>query len=349
MTNQHRHDALLYGNTNDLLVGVLVALGQEAGADDFVVLACRPQHNEALATAIRTAVPDLSPAIVMNRPGTYMRPAAALATQRRLPARLSRPTGAAIWYICEPDHGTTASDWNRTSQYEAACTITLGQLPLTTVCAYQRGGTPVSVMEAVMRTHPRLITGVGPAENPSFRDPFRILAELTRSTSMPEPEESPVLHVAGSVTHRDIRDIRARISDALAAVPTLTRTDIVAAVNEALTNAYVHGTPPVDVKVWNTRDHVECRISDHGTGFNDPLAGYLPETLDDRTRTGLWLARQACDDIDMWRHEGRFTVRLAARKAPGPVLQTHGALARAETAKARALLAHRRHGRLADR
>jgi hypothetical protein len=54
MTNHHRYDALLYGNTNDLLVGILVALGREAGTDDQVVLACRPQHNEALATAVRT-------------------------------------------------------------------------------------------------------------------------------------------------------------------------------------------------------------------------------------------------------------------------------------------------------
>jgi len=339
----HRHGVLLYDDSKDLRIRVLAALGHEAGQDDLIVLACEPHHNQLLAAAIESARPGLPPPVLLARPDVRSRPAAALATQRRLPRHPSRRASGRIWYIAEPDPGTTSRTWTKARQYEAAANVTLAQYPLTTVCAYPRPTTAGAMRNALMQTHPRLISRKGPTTNAAFSDPSLILATATRSLPTPDPIEQPVLRISGSVTIHEIGAIRTRIAGALAGLPTLIRTDFVAAVNEALTNAFIHGVPPVDISVWATADWVECRVTDHGHGFSDPLTGYQPEADDNRTHTGLWLARQACDDIDAWRVEDGFTVRLATIVTAERALHTYGTVARAEAAQARVSHAHRRH------
>ncbi|WP_407636908.1 ATP-binding protein [Hamadaea tsunoensis] len=215
---------------------------------------------------------------------------------------------ARVWYIAEPDVGTTRVAWRRAADYEAACGFALASCALTTVCAYPRSMFG-PVLETVRRTHPRLLTADGPVPNPAYRDVLP--AGLGNGPALPEPAGSPVLHIAGSVTLAEVAGIRARLAEALRDVPALVRTDFVAAVNEVLTNAYLHGIPPVDLTVWASAAWIEGRVTDRGRGFTDPLAGYVPESDGRRAHAGLWLVRQACDEFDTWRTPAGFTVRVA--------------------------------------
>ncbi|BCJ47159.1 hypothetical protein GCM10010168_72520 [Actinoplanes ianthinogenes] len=333
------HHGLLYDGSDDLYARVLTAL-TEAREAELVVLACQPHHSQTLQKAVADTLPHLEPPLIQPRPEIHSRPAVVLAAQRRLVEKQRRR----VWYINEPDHGTTPDCWTRAACYEAACTISLARYPLSTICAYPATGTPGTVIGAVAQAHPRLITATGTTANPTFCEPAALMTTLAPHDPVPEPSRPPELHLTGASTLHDIHPVRHRLTTALAGLPTLIRTDFVAAVNEALTNAVLHGAPPITVTLWIAREQVECRVTDSGPGFTDPFAGYLSEPDADRTRTGLWLARQACDDLTMWHAAGRFTVRLATTTAPERVLRTHGAVARAEAARARVNHTHRRIG-----
>jgi anti-sigma regulatory factor (Ser/Thr protein kinase) len=58
-----------------------------------------------------------------------------------------------------------------------------------------------------------------------------------------------------------------------------------------------------------------CAISDRGSGFADPLAGFQPAHGPDLGRggMGLWLARKLFDSVDLLPGPDGFTVRLATR------------------------------------
>ena len=127
-------------------------------------------------------------------------------------------------------------------------------------------------------------------------------------------------------------------------MPTLIRTDFVAAVNEILTNGYLHGTPPLELILWRGADHVECRVKDRGSGQPDPAAGYRHHHSPARAGAGLWLARQLCDDLDIWRDHDTFTVRVATATTADRNRHASGAKARAEIAGIRTSLIHQRRG-----
>ncbi|WP_426513884.1 ATP-binding protein [Dactylosporangium sp. McL0621] len=299
MTDPHHHAVLLYDDADELRAAVA-----DRADGELVVLACRPEHNRLLAAACPGA-------LLQPRPETFRRPVAVLAAVRRLLRHPDRRPGAPVRYVAEPDHGTTAGDWARAATYDAACDVALAGEPMTTVSAYPRAGTPAEVLSGRVHTTP---DGDAPR---------------------PDPGVPPVRLLSGSRDRYDIGPVRARAAEALAGLPTLIRTDFVAALNEVLTNAYLHGRPPVDVTVWLTADRVEGRVTDRGPGFDDPLAGYRPGSGGTRTGSGLWLARQACDDVDAWPAPEGFTVRLATAIAPELARQTYGAIARAEVAQAR--------------
>jgi anti-sigma regulatory factor (Ser/Thr protein kinase) len=85
----------------------------------------------------------------------------------------------------------------------------------------------------------------------------------------------------------------------------------VLAATEVVTNALVHGAPPVDARVWTAERRMLVTVADAGPGPRSRLVGLRPV----RTPTGglgLWIAHQACAHVDLRHEQGRFTVRLVA-------------------------------------
>ncbi|WP_410592794.1 ATP-binding protein [Amycolatopsis sp. lyj-23] len=315
------HYAVLYDDTEDLVARLAALPGRTRPGT--VVLACGPGHGS------RPAAPFGGHRVLhRDRVDIHSRPAAAVSAYRRLSAAPN------VLVIGEPDAGGSFADWHRAARGEAATTLGLDDA-LTVVCAYPATA-PATLLGHVERTHPWLLTERGPVRNPHAVDPVALLSSLTGFLPVPPPDAPARLDVV-SVSLTDVPAVRRRVTGHLADVPTLLRTDFGAAVNEVLTNAHQHGAPPVHLKLWFAHGRLDCRITDHGPGAPDPAAGYRHE------RTGLWLARQACDDLDVWRDDGGFTVRLATTVTAERNRQTAGARARAETARLRATVIARRH------
>jgi anti-sigma regulatory factor (Ser/Thr protein kinase) len=89
---------------------------------------------------------------------------------------------------------------------------------------------------------------------------------------------------------------------------------LVGAVSEVVTNATLHGRPPVQVTGWVApgRRVATVTITDHGPGPDDPQAGQRPESRDPGDGGfGLWLAHHMCT-VTMSSDDHGFTVRLVA-------------------------------------
>jgi anti-sigma regulatory factor (Ser/Thr protein kinase) len=115
---------------------------------------------------------------------------------------------------------------------------------------------------------------------------------------------------------RALAPLRHQLAAVLAAcVPDRDRgEDMHLAVSEIAANAFRHGSPPVQARVWAGADRVVCTITDRGTGYDDLLAGFQPAHGADLSRggMGLWLARKLWDHVDLLPSSGGTTVRLSA-------------------------------------
>jgi anti-sigma regulatory factor (Ser/Thr protein kinase) len=90
--------------------------------------------------------------------------------------------------------------------------------------------------------------------------------------------------------------------------------DLHLGVSEVAANAFRHGRRPVSARLWTDGRQVVCTVTDGGTGFDDPVAGFIPAHGFDLGRggMGLWLARKLWDSVDLIREPAGLTVRLAA-------------------------------------
>lgn len=330
----HHHGILLYDSTEDLVRRFAELHRLHAAPDDVVVLGCRDRHREAIAAALRGRVVSL-----VERPDARSRPVVAIAAHRRLVSRTTLPAGARIIMLTEPEHGATTREWTQWRRFEAGCNLALAPYPITEMCAYDTRTIPDAVLAAIGESHHSFFNANGFISNGGVRDPAVVLAGLS-DQRRDRPEDAPVFSFASSSLN-DLRWVRNEVAAALAFLPALLRADFVVAVNEVLTNAHQHGAGPVDIAMWVSPVQVECRITDRGGGFNDAVAGYHPS----RAAAGLWLVRQTCDDLDMWRDAGTFTVRLVSAVAARSLTRPGGAVARAEAAHGRLQATLHRIGR----
>ena len=89
---------------------------------------------------------------------------------------------------------------------------------------------------------------------------------------------------------------------------------LVGAVSEVVTNAALHGEPPVRMRGWVGSGRAVITVRDAGAGPTDLEVGLQPAPRDPgEGGFGLWLARQMCSELTMGHDDGGFTVRLVAR------------------------------------
>ena len=151
----------------------------------------------------------------------------------------------------------------------------------------------------------------------------------------------------------DLAGARSAVRAALARaqIGKLTVCDLTAAAGDLLANAVRHGRPPAHLRLWIRPDRLVCAVRDHGGGFDDPLAGYLPPSdAGKHGGAGLWLARQTRDRLEMRSDGDGFSVCATIFRG-----RHHGNTgmaslkARAEHARARAQAARARARELAER
>ncbi len=342
------HHALIYESVGELLATAVPFLTEGLAAGQEAVLVCRP----ALAREMVAAIGRDAALRVIDPDDVYTGSARAVAAFRRLALDCGADRDG-VRIVGGIPLADSPDGWREWSRYEAAINVALAPLLLSTICAYDGRDLPVGVRTVLGRTHPLIRTPHAAAPNPEFLDPLIFVRMTTPAATDPAEQFTPDVIIPAIEDVYDLAEARRAIRTALASAPVgkLTAGDFTAAAGELLANAVQHGRPPAQLRLWIRPDRLVCAVYDHGSGFGDPLAGYVPPSdAGERGGAGLWLARQVCDRLDMRSDGDGFSVRATTflGRHQGHASMA-GARARAEHARRRAQAARVRARGLADR
>jgi len=342
------HHALIYDSVGELLATAVPFLSEGLAADQEAVLVCRaPLAREMVAAMGR----DASLRII-DPDDIYLGSVRAVAAFRRLALDCGADrTGVRI--VGSIPVADSHDSWQEWSRCEAVINVALAPLRLSSVCAYDGRDLPAGARTVIGRTHPLIRTPRAATPNPDFLDPATFVRLTTPAAADPAQQAAPDVMIPVIEDVYDLAEARSAVRAALARaqVGKLTAGDFTAAAGELLANAVRHGQPPAQLRLWIRPDRLVCTVRDHGPGFDDPLAGYVPPAgPGEPGGAGLWLARQTCDRLDMRSDNGGFSVRATTflGRRQGHVSMV-GARARAEHARRRAQAARARAQQLADR
>jgi anti-sigma regulatory factor (Ser/Thr protein kinase) len=272
-----------------------------------IVLACPP----ALAEALCASLPGADVRIVA--PVRHGRPPETVAALSALVDR-ELPDDGRLMLVSSTD--PLPRSWEPCLQVDALLNHVLAERPVDHLCLFppDPGAEGTGPADVARLTHPELLTGDAPEPNPAYREPGDLLRELQAGRG-PDPleETEPTLSL---VDLDDMRALRRALHRALAGCPldADAAEDFVLAIDEVTANAAEHGVPPVDVHLWCSPDRMVCAVTDRGSCFDDPLAGYGPAHGDMAVGgMGLWLARRSVDSLTATPADGSgqgCTVRL---------------------------------------
>lgn len=305
------HAALLASSDADLVDTAPDFLCRGVTAGQAVVAVVRPSTAELLAPALAG-----EPVVWVDWAEVFGGGAPAAVTALRRTAARHRQGDDVVRVLLEPLAGADPDGWREWQRFEAVLDHVAGSEPLCALCVHDTRVQPPSLVDAARATHPVLAGPDGPVDNPAHVDP----GDYLRGLAVPdEPLESaePLVR-ADSV--RDLRGLRRDLAARAAGSGLLDGNsavleDFLLAVDEMTTNALRHGRPPVDLSLWASADRLVCRVTDHGSGLDDPFIGYGPAHGEDLSRggMGLWLARQLCDHVDISPDGDGVSIRLTTR------------------------------------
>jgi MEDS: MEthanogen/methylotroph, DcmR Sensory domain/Histidine kinase-like ATPase domain len=265
------HEALFYSSDEELLNVIVPFLvqGLEAAEPTLVVI------NDRAARLLRQEVGSSELVFLDGRHHRH-NPASRIVHHREIITGHVANGAQHVRVVGEVPHPGHGSPWGWWARYEATINHAYAELPLWNVCPYDLRITPAPVVEDVTRTHPWLAADDGsPATNPHYEDPRKFLLR------QPAPDIDPL--EAASAPQIDLVDPTpaearraARACGRLLPVDAFDLDDVVMCVNEAVTNALVHGRAPVRLRVWATPERIVVSVADQGEGPGDPFVGLLP-------------------------------------------------------------------------
>lgn len=334
------HAALLHDSAEELAAAAVPFLADGLAVGETAVLACSAEDNLLLAGALG----GHGRVLLLPREETYTGSAHAVATYRRLLRRQMAAGVPGIRVVGSIPHDERARQWVEWHRCEAAFNVAMGGMPLSAVCAYDRREISEEMRDGIVETHPALLTPAGLVTNDGYLEPVTVLRRTATAPGDAMPDGSPTLDLADLTDAARLPELRGRVRAAVEGRGRHghLRGRFAAAVTEVVGNAFRHGTPPVAVRLWTTPTRLAATVTDSGTGFDDPLAGYVPPGNGSVPGgAGLWVARQACDTVEAFRTPAGFTVRLVttltrpdAAADPVELTDVDSVTARADRARA---------------
>jgi anti-sigma regulatory factor (Ser/Thr protein kinase) len=304
------HTAALVHSAAEVVEVATAFVEEGLRVGELPVLAVPPETADAVrrALGVRVGAVEDDPRICL----LGARAPDAMAAVRRVLERALATGSPRLRIAAEPQYGADPRHWREVRRYESAANALVAAAPLTVLCVYDRERLPAEALETARMTHSELITGGVRTSSSDYRRPDLCLRELA---VVREPVEAgaPVYAVDGVPALPALRGDLRRVLAAVVPDPDQ-RADLHLAASEVAANAFRHGRPPVSARVWADGTSVVCTVTDSGTGFDDPLAGFVPAHGDDLGAggMGLWLARKLWDSVDLLPGtSGGLTVRLA--------------------------------------
>jgi anti-sigma regulatory factor (Ser/Thr protein kinase) len=305
----HVHEALFYESDDELLDSVVPFLeeGLKAAEPTMVVL------NDRAAELLRAAV-DRPELVFLGGRDRRHDPASTIRTQRELIAGHVAGGARHVRVLGEVPHTGHGSPWEWWARYEATINHAYAEFPLWNVCPYDLRITPEAVVDDVLRTHPWLAADGGSrGQNPRYEDPRQFLLSRSATADPLETAAAPQFDLVDPTPGAARRAVRS--CGALLPAAAFDIDDVVLCVNEAVSNALLHGRPPVRVRLWSTAERIVASIADRGEGPGDPFVGLVPAVHAESATggsagLGLWMAHQMCSHLTVDRTDSGFTVRL---------------------------------------
>jgi anti-sigma regulatory factor (Ser/Thr protein kinase) len=308
------HAFAVVSSDAELLAATLPYLDAGLRAGDVVVVAAIPETEALIRRDLGAAAGALRFDALVTLPAA--RPPDVVAACTRY-AEEAAARGVHFRVLAEVQFGPDPQDWREGERFESVFNRLLGQgpgaAPVTGLCLYDTRRLPSAVVRCAVATHPHRVDVAGWSVNPGFRDPAEFVPSLPRPRE-PLEETAPVLVVRDASR---LADLRHQLSAAIVATvrDPEQREDLRLAASEIAANAFRHGRRPVSARIWADARRLVCEITDSGTSFDDPFAGFVPAHGPDLSRggMGLWLARKLFDHVDLIRRPRNFTVRLSTR------------------------------------
>jgi Anti-sigma regulatory factor (Ser/Thr protein kinase) len=304
-----QHRCGFYASQRDLVDLLVPMVGAALTRGSTVALAVAPETADAVEEALGPA-PQL---VRLSEPGPGCHSGQTLAARRARELRELTALHGPITMIAQHRSELDGADGAFWTELDAAYGIALADMPVELTCFYPELPLHQSILDGARRTHPMLLVGGDPVENPEHMSPRSVLAEY--------PAPSPALLGAPDLQIEfgawQLNEVRDELERALlsAGYGRTRAEDFVLAVNEIATNAVEHGSPDARLYVWLDGDGVTegavCEVHDRGT-LRDPLPGLAaPHSAEPRGR-GVWIARQICESLHVWSDKSGTHVRLHA-------------------------------------
>jgi anti-sigma regulatory factor (Ser/Thr protein kinase) len=300
------HAVLLYDSDAEFRAAVADFAGQGVAAGEPVLVAAPGPRLDALRAALNGSADAVT---FVDAQGVGANPARLIPAYRQFidehPGRRLRLTGELMW------PGRTAGEIAEITRHEALVNLAFDDVPVSVRCLYDSSALDSAALADIERAHPVVIRAgrehanehyAGPGLSPFCDQPLSAPPADCIRRSLDGVRTLPAVR-------RDLSDRASRFG-----LPTGRIADLVAAVNELVSNALLHGGGRGVLRVWRdtAAGTVTCEVSGPGH-IADQLAGrrFVPPSAGGAH--GLWLVNQLCDLVELRSHAAGTTVRVHLR------------------------------------
>jgi anti-sigma regulatory factor (Ser/Thr protein kinase) len=293
-----RHNAFVYQSQDEYVARSIAFLKEGLEAGEGVLFG---DTRDGLAVMREALGPDAEHVAFFDVGSIYTRPARTVAAYYGA-FRGQLRTAPSVRAVADVQLGPTPADWQEWTGYEAITNVAYSHLPVWIVCAYNANGLPDPVLDAVWRTHPEVVTDER-RESDRFEDPRELVRNLA-------PQLRPLPELRSFSVGEDLEVFRERLAHEAAAekVSDAKVLEILVAGTEIASNALRHGGGIEEIRAGRDEGRFVCEVVDRGSGFDEPLAGYLVPR--EGVGTGLWVARQLAWRLEFFHSPQGFTARL---------------------------------------
>jgi anti-sigma regulatory factor (Ser/Thr protein kinase) len=293
-----RHEALIYGDSDDFLAGTAPFLRAALEAGEPALVAVGARNTELLQGELGA---DAEQVLFAPMEELGRNPARIIPFWREF---LDSHGGRSVRGIGEPLWpGRKRAEVDECQRHESLLNVAFSPPPAwSLLCPYDGSALPDEVLACVSHSH-RTVAKAGLSEESG-----EYLAELDCfAGELPRP-----LDVQTCVFDRDgLADVRRRVERAAeeAGMAADDVFDLVAAASELAANSVSHGGGAGSMRIWSEAGHLMVEFEDEGT-LEEPLAGRLRPAPTQHGGRGLWLANQLCDLVQIRSSATGTVVRL---------------------------------------
>ena len=279
------HQALLYDGPEQFAATMapLVRAGAERG--DRVLVAAKGASGDALRTELGGVPAGVE---LHDTRDWHPRPVHRLMAVQRALSEL-RP-GASLLALGEPIWTGSAAARREWARYESTVNVALADAPLRFICLYDRSELPPAVLDHGLSSHPEVLDGAAACPCAAFAPPERFVRALDAGGAA-APERNRY-DIAFGGDHHSFRELLAGLAQECGMGADRAE-ELVLAANEVVTNAVLHGEPPIAASCWVADGDFVCEVTDGGPGISDPFAGWELPPPRARKAAGAWCSPAA--------------------------------------------------------